>query len=126
LSKAILVCLALSLGPIVTAAAGEAGTASHAVATAAIAKTADATAAADQACLGAVYQVASNYDEQRPLSGRAAAFVRRCNGDPNKIACEVASQTMVREYGKTPFTCGANTAEADPLILPWESAPLRW
>jgi hypothetical protein len=27
---------------------------------------------------------------------------------------------MLREFGKTPFTCGTNTADSVPLILPAE------
>jgi hypothetical protein len=76
---------------------------------------------ADQACLEAItYLIGHEYERSdRPLSEMAQAYVRRCNGHPNKAACEIASQAMVREYGKTPLTCGSDTADyKKPVIMP--------
>jgi hypothetical protein len=113
-SKAILVCVALISG-FTSVAADEVGTSSHAVP-----KIDAASAAADQACFDAVFQVAINqYDQSvKPLPALAQALVRRCNGHPNKIVCEAVSRGMMLEYGKTPFSCGVNTADSIPLILP--------
>jgi len=76
---------------------------------------------ADLACLDAIDYLASHGYERsdKPLSAMARAYIRRCNGHPNKIACEITSQAMMREYGKTPFTCGSDTADYRmPVIVP--------
>jgi hypothetical protein len=78
----------------------------------------DKKAAFNQACLDAVALVASNYYEQTPLSARASANVKMCNGHPFQTICEISSQAMLREYGKTPFTCGTNVADSVPLVFP--------
>jgi hypothetical protein len=81
---------------------------------------------ASAACLQAIDLVIRNYGDgnDKPLSAMAVALVRRCNGHPVRAICEQSSQTMLREFGKTPFTCGSNTADSVPLILPAEkSAP---
>ena len=75
-------------------------------------------AAFDQACLDAVLFAANSYADRTPPSVRASANVRMCNGHPSRMICEIASQTMLREYGKSPFTCGTNTADSVPLVFP--------
>jgi hypothetical protein len=54
----------------------------------------------------------------------AMAHVRRCNGHPNKVACEITSQAMMREYGKTPFTCGSDTADYSVPVIVLPENPL--
>ena len=78
------------------------------------------TRPANAACLQAIDLVIRNYGDEggKPLSAMAVALVRRCNGHPDRAIRETSSQTMLREFGKTPFTCGANTADSVPLILP--------
>ena len=75
---------------------------------------------ADEACLDAVrYLAYSDYERSdKPLSALGSALVRNCNGHPKKFICEATSQAVMREFGKTPFTCGTNTLDDPPLILP--------
>ena len=74
---------------------------------------------ADLACLDAIGYLASHGYERSTPSAAALAHVRRCNGHPNKIACEITSQATMREYGKTPFTCGSDIADYTlPVIVP--------
>jgi hypothetical protein len=116
MSKAFLVCVALILC-LPPMAAEEAGTSSQ---------QSIVDAAADQACLDAVAYLANNQYGQsdKPLSAMASAHVRRCNGHPDKIICETASRVIRQEYGKTPFTCGSDTADYSmPLILPPDNPP---
>jgi hypothetical protein len=91
---------------------------------------------ADTACLDAItYLIAHSYERSsKPLSATALAYVRRCNGHPDKAVCEVTSQAMMRQYGKTPFTCGSDTADyttmpvivpEHPLLVMPDSAPSR-
>ena len=79
---------------------------------------------ADQACSDAVrYLAYSDYERSdKPLSALGSALVRSCNGHPQKIICEATSQTVMREFGKTPFTCGTNTLDDPPLILPRDNS----
>jgi len=44
--------------------------------------------------------------------------IKKCNGHPFRTICEIASQAMLREYGKTPFTCGTDVADSVRLIFP--------
>jgi hypothetical protein len=80
-------------------------------------------AAFDQACLDAILFAAKSYNDREPLSVRASANVKMCNGHPSGMICEVASQAMLREYEKTPFTCGTNTADSVPLIFLEDAVP---
>ena len=76
---------------------------------------------ADAACLDAItYLIAHSYERSsKPLSATALAYVRRCNGHPDKAICERTSQAMIQEVGKTPFTCGSDTADYTlPVIVP--------
>ncbi|SCB54702.1 hypothetical protein GA0061098_102955 [Bradyrhizobium shewense] len=75
---------------------------------------------ADQACFDAVSHIARDYDESgmKPTSPLVAALIRRCNGHPNRLACDAVSNAVVPELGSSPFTCGSNTADSVPLILP--------
>lgn len=79
-----------------------------------------ADALADQACFDAVSHIARDHDESgmKPTSPLVAALIRRCNGHPNRLACDAVSKAVVRELGSSPFTCGSNTADSVPLILP--------
>lgn len=72
---------------------------------------------ADQACFDAIYHLASE-NGMKPTSSLGAALVRRCNGHPHRYVCEAVSNAVVQEYGSSPFTCGSNTADSVPLILP--------
>jgi hypothetical protein len=75
-------------------------------------------AAFDEACQNAIVLVANSYYDQTPPSARASANVMMCNGHPSQMICEISSQVMLREYGKTPFTCGSNVADSVPSIFP--------
>jgi hypothetical protein len=74
----------------------------------------------DGACLDAVsYLARSDYERSdKPLSALGLALIRSCNGHPKKIICEATSQAVMREFGKTPFTCGSNILDDPPLLLP--------
>jgi hypothetical protein len=118
MSKAFLVCVALLSG-LTSGVADQIGTPSGA------ARKADMSrkAAFDAACLDAVALVANN-NYQTPLSARALANVKMCNGHPSQAICEISSRVMLQEYGKTPFTCGTNIADCVPLVFPADrSAP---
>jgi hypothetical protein len=119
MSKAVLVCVVLLSG-LMSGVADEIGTPSG------IAPKADMSrrAAFDAACLDAIALAANNYYDQTPLSVRALANVKMCNGHPFQTICEISSRAMLREYGKTPFTCGTNVADSVPLVFPADrSAP---
>ena len=82
--------------------------------------------AANQACLDAIaYLLNHDYERSdKPLSAMALAHVRRCNGHPNTLICETTSRIMMREYGKTPFTCGSDTADYSmPVIVLPDNPP---
>ena len=113
MSKAILICAVLLSGLT-------SGVADEIAVRSGIAPQADMSkkAAFNQACLDAIVLMANGYDEQTPLSARASANVKMCNGHPFQTICEISSQAMLREYGKTPFTCGANVADSVPLVFP--------
>ena len=87
-----------------------------------VAKADQTSQRANAACLQAMDLAIRNYGDEggKPLSAMAMALVRRCNGHPVRAICETSSQAMQREFGKTPFTCGTNTADSVPLILPAE------
>jgi hypothetical protein len=110
MSRKLLAGLLLMLG-CTAAAAGEGGASSRAGS--------EVETVFDQACMAAVYQAVGYYDDRsaQPLSGMALALVKRCNANPNRMVCEVASKTMMREYGKTPFSCGIDTEYTGPVIL---------
>lgn len=76
----------------------------------------------DKACLDAIGFMAESYSSHTPPSGRAMANVKMCNGHPLMTMCEISSQAMLREYGKTPFTCGTDTADSVPLFFPEDYA----
>jgi hypothetical protein len=124
MSKAILVCVLLFSGMIsgpmsgLTSAAADQPVVPHGV----VAKAGETSQRDNAACLQAIDLVMRNYNDKdgEPLSVMAVALVRRCNGHPVRAICETSSQAMLREYGKTPFTCGINTADSVPLILPAE------
>jgi hypothetical protein len=113
MSKAVLVC-AVFLSGLTSGVADEIGIPSG------IAPKADMSrkAAFDAACLDAIALAANNYNDQTPLSARALANVKMCNGHPSQTICEISSGAMLREYGKTPFTCGTNVADSVPLVFP--------
>ena len=73
----------------------------------------------DQARLAAISRTPSHYGDRNaePFSEMAIALIKRCNANPNRMPCEVASKTMMREYGKSPFSCGVNTVYTGPVIL---------
>jgi hypothetical protein len=73
----------------------------------------------DQACFGALGQLPSRYGEAggEPFSEMAIALIKRCNANPDRMICDVASTTTMREYGKTPFSCGVDTVYTGPVIL---------
>jgi hypothetical protein len=75
---------------------------------------------ADEACLDAIqYLIRNDYERSdKPLSALGLALVRSCNGHPKKFICEATSQAVMREFGKTPFTCGSNILDDPPLLLP--------
>jgi hypothetical protein len=121
MSKTILVCVLLfsSLMSGLTSAAAD-----EIAAQAGVVKKADETRErANEACLQAIDLVMRHYGDEdggKPLSAMAVALVRRCNGHPSRAICDMSSQAMLREFGKTPFTCGTNTADSVPLILPFD------
>lgn len=110
MSKTILAGLLLLLGGA-AATAGEAGTSSR---TDSLVKT-----DFDQACFGAIGQIPGRYGEEggEPFSEMAIALIKRCNANPDRTTCEVASKTTMREYGKSPFSCGVDTVYTGPVIL---------
>lgn len=117
MSKAILVfvALAVSLLSAVAEAAGPSLRKPHAL-----------DAVADQACLDAIAYLAYHDYERSdgPLSAMALAHVRRCNAHPDRLVCETTSGIVKREYGKTPFTCGSDTADYTmPVIIVPENWP---
>jgi hypothetical protein len=119
MSKAILVGVVLLSG-LTPGVADQIGTPSG------VAREADMgrKAAFDAACLDAIALVANNYFDQAPLSARALANVKMCNGHPSQTICEISSRAMLQQYGKTPFTCATNVADSVPLIFPADkSAP---
>lgn len=120
MSKAILVCVLAfaSLLPGLTSAAADQPVVPHGI----VPKADDTGQRDNAACLQAMDLVIRNYGDEggKPLSAMAVALVRRCNGHPVGAICETSSQAMLREFGKTPFTCGTNTADSVPLILPAE------
>jgi hypothetical protein len=73
----------------------------------------------DQACFGALRHLPPRYGELggEPFSEMAIALIKRCNANPDRMICDVASTTMMREYGKTPFSCGIDTVYTAPVIL---------
>jgi hypothetical protein len=113
MSKAIWVCIVLLSG-LTSGVADQIGTPSG------VARKADMSkkAAFDAACLDAIVLVVNNYNDQAPLSARALANVKMCNGHPSQGICEGYSRVMLLEYGKTPFTCGTNVADCVPLVFP--------
>jgi hypothetical protein len=118
--KAILVCVLLfpSLLSGLTSAAAD-----QPIVPSGVVPNADQTSQrANEACLQAMDLVMSNYGDAdgKPLTAMAVALVRRCNGHPLRAICDMSSQAMLREFGKTPFTCGTNTADSVPLILPFD------
>jgi hypothetical protein len=119
MSKAILVCVLFFSGLMsgLTAAAGQ-----PVVPSGVVPKTDDTSLRDNAVCLQAIDLVIRNYGEgnNKPLSAMAVALVRRCNGHPVRAICETSSEAMLLEFGKTPFTCGTNTADSVPLILPAE------
>jgi hypothetical protein len=124
MSKAIQVCVLLfaSLMSGLTSAAADVIAAPSGV----VSKVDETRELANAACLQAIDLVMRNYGDEdgKPLSAMAMALVRRCNGHPVRAICDMSSQAMLREYGKTPFTCGTNAADSVPLILPADkSAP---
>jgi len=118
MSKAILVCVFLfaSLMSGLTSAAADQTVAPSGAAP----KAGETQEPANAACLQAIDLVMRNYGDEgdKPLSAMAVALVRRCNGHPVRAICDMSSQAMLREYGKTPFTCGTNAADSVPLIVP--------
>jgi hypothetical protein len=118
MSKAIVVFVALVFS-LPSIAAEEAGTSRNQD---------EPNLLADMACLDAIAYLAEHDYERsdKPLSAMALAHVRRCNGHPNKGTCETTSRIMMREYGKTPFTCGSDTADYSmPVIVPEHPLLLR-
>jgi hypothetical protein len=113
MSKAILVCVVLLSG-LTSGVADQIGIPSGVVPKADMSR----EAAFDGACSDAVVLSAHSYSDQMPLSARAAANVRMCNGHPSQAICEISSRVMLQEYGKTPFTCGTNVADSVPLVFP--------
>lgn len=113
MSKVILVC-AMLLSGLTSAVADQIG------APFGVARKADEDrkAAFDAACLDAIALVASNYYDQTPLSARALANVKMCNGHPSRTICEISSRAMLQEFEESPFTCGTNVADSVPLIFP--------
>jgi hypothetical protein len=113
MSKAISVCVVLLSG-LTSGAADQVGTPSGVAEKADM----DKIAAFNAACLDAMALMLNNHYDQAPPSARAAANVKMCNGHPYQTICEISSRTMLQEYGKTPFTCGTNTADSVPLVFP--------
>lgn len=111
--NAILVCV-LFLSGLTSAVADETGPRSDIAAK----DDMSSKAAFDQACTDAIVLIANSYGGHTSPSARALANVKMCNGHPSRVTCEITSQTMLREYGKTPFTCGTNTADSVPLVFP--------
>jgi hypothetical protein len=118
MSKAIFVSVALILS-LPSVAAEESGTSPR--------NQYEPNPLADKACLDAIAYLL-NHDYERsdePLSAMALAHVRRCNGHPNTLICETTSRMTMQEYGKTPFTCGSDTADYSMpvIVLPDNSPP---
>jgi hypothetical protein len=124
MSKAILVCVLLFVGLMSGLMSGlTSAAADQPIVPSGTVPKAEQTGQRDNAaCLQAMDLVIRNYGDEggKPLSAMAMALVRRCNGHPVRAICETSSQAMQREFGKTPFTCGTNTADSVPLILPAE------
>jgi hypothetical protein len=116
--KAILVCVVLLSG-LTFGATDQTAAQSGTVPKADMSK----RAAFDAACRDAVALVADNYNDRAPLSSRALANVKMCNGHPSETICDATSRAMLREYGKTPFTCGTDVADSVPLVFPPERSP---
>jgi hypothetical protein len=124
MSKAILVCVLLVSGLMSGLLSGSTSAAADqpVVPSGPVPKPGDTSQRDNAACLQAMDLVIRSYGDEggKPLSAMAMALVRRCNGHPVRAICETSSQAMLREFGKTPFTCGTNTADSVPLILPAE------
>jgi hypothetical protein len=75
-------------------------------------------AAYDEACANAFVLILNSYSDHSPLSDRAVANIQMCNGHPNQMDCEISSKMLLREYNKSPFTCGTNTATSVPQVFP--------
>ena len=112
MSKAILICVLMSSGLT-------SGGASEIAPSSALASRPDMSkrAAFDQACRDATALIIYGRYEEAPLSARAMANVRMCNGHPLQSICENISKTVLQEYGKTPFTCGSNIADSVPSVF---------
>jgi hypothetical protein len=113
MSKAILVCVVLLSG-LTSGVADQIGIPSGVVPKADMSR----EAAFDAACLDAMALAANSYSDHMPLSARASANVRMCNGHPSQAICQISSQGMLEHYGKTPFTCGTNTADSVLSVYP--------
>jgi hypothetical protein len=72
----------------------------------------------DEACLEAIAFMAESYHFRSTRSARALATVKMCNGHPSRTICEISSQAILEKYGKTPLTCGMDTANSVPLVFP--------
>jgi hypothetical protein len=113
MSKAILICVMILSG-LTPGVASETGSSSALVPKPDMSK----RAAFDQACRDATALIIYGRYEEAPLSARALANVRMCNGHPLQAICQKISKTVLDEYGKTPFTCGSDIAESVPPVIP--------
>jgi hypothetical protein len=79
-------------------------------------------AAYNDACSNAFALTLNSYSDHSPLTDRAVANIKMCNGHPNRVICEITTNMMVREYGKSPQTCGTDTVASVPAVFPNEVA----
>jgi hypothetical protein len=75
-------------------------------------------AAYSEACVNAVVLTWNSYFNNLPLTDRASANVKMCNGHPDQMVCETMRNMLAREFGKSPQTCGTNTAKSVPQVFP--------